>query len=390
MALRIGFLTNPIAGMGGAVGLKGTDGVVAQALQRGASPRAPPRALEALQAILLQVARDSPTDRPLWVTASGQMGAQLLAQAGVPPAEVEEVYQPADPTSAADTRSAVEAFVAAGVALVLFCGGDGTARDVVSVCGTRVPVLGIPAGVKMYSGVFGVTPAAVGTIVVDVLTSRIGTAEVEVLDLDEEAYRAGEWKVRLFQVARTPFEPTLVQMGKMLVEEIAEEEIRHGIGVDVAEQIRDDPSVLWLLGPGSTVAEVARALGIEHTLLGIDAICDGKRVGTDLGEEQLLALVGRYARTKVVVSPIGAQGFILGRGNLQLSPAVLRAVGLSNLVVLATPAKLARTPTLRVDTGDRQLDSQLAAKGSILVVIAERTMRLVPLQVVGSEGEPPA
>ena len=215
---RIGFLVNPIAGMGGRVGLKGTDGVVAEAARLGAEPVANVRALAALRhfAELLkaaQAARDPPAIR--WLTASGAMGGDALAAAGF--TEIDIVHDaPANP-SAQDTIAAVGKFLAAGIDLVLFCGGDGTARDICGVTGDATPVLGIPAGVKMYSGVFALTPAHAAEVLMRHLRHEIGLAEVEILDLDEEKYRRNEWAVRLYMAARTPFEPAYVQAAKVLV-----------------------------------------------------------------------------------------------------------------------------------------------------------------------------
>jgi predicted polyphosphate/ATP-dependent NAD kinase len=205
---QIGFIINPIAGMGGRVGLKGTDTVVAEAVRRGATPTANARALEALQqfARLCAGAQHAPDVR--WLTAAGNMGLGALQGAGFAAAEV--VHAPSGAPSAEDTRIATGKFLAARVDLVLFCGGDGTARDICVITGDAVPVLGIPAGVKMYSGVFGVTPARTAQILLRYLTGEIGLADVEIVDLDEEKYRRDEWAVRLYMSARTPFEPTYV------------------------------------------------------------------------------------------------------------------------------------------------------------------------------------
>lgn len=374
---RIGFLINPIAGMGGRVGLKGTDGVVDEAVRRGAEPVAHGRAVEALRALRGLLAGSPGAVQVGWLTCAGAMGAAALEEAGFTGALV--VRESGSATSAKDTEAAVAAFLEAGVDLILFCGGDGTARDICKAAGTGTPVLGIPSGVKMYSGVFGVTPARTAEILMGFLEGRLSLAEAEVLDLDEDRYRRDEWAVRLYYAARTPFEPSYSQTAKVLIEESSDAEVKEDIGEDLKEEIEANPDILYLLGPGSTVRTVAAALGIAKTLLGIDAIAGGRLVAADLDERGLLDLLEAHARRKLILSPIGAQGFVLGRGNLQLSPAVIRRIGHANLIVVATPAKLARTPVLRFDTGDEELDAAFAAQGYLSVRVGYHRRRLVKI-----------
>ena len=372
---RIGFLINPIAGMGGRVGLKGTDGVAAEAARRGAEPTAKKRASETLCKFknLLDDTLNPPEIR--WLTAAGAMGREALMSAGF--VSIEIVYEAPTESSARDTRAAVERFLDAGVELVLFCGGDGTARDICTITGESTPVLGIPAGVKMYSGVFGVTPGRTAEILMRFLTREIGLARVDIVDLDEEKYRRDEWAVQLYMSAQTPFEPTYLQSAKALISGANEDAIKE----DIAEQLREDievkPDTLFLLGPGSTVQAVGRALRIDKTLLGIDAVSNGKIVGKDLDERQILDLLDRHSDCQLVLSPIGAQGFLLGRGNLPLSPAVIHRIGADNIVIISTPAKLARTPLLRFDTGDAALDAAMISRKFLSVIIGYHRSRLV-------------
>jgi predicted polyphosphate/ATP-dependent NAD kinase len=372
MAL-VGFIINPIAGMGGRVGLKGTDDVAAQAMRLGAAPIAQERALEALHELRRLIERESPVLAIRWLTASGAMGLDALHAAGF--TAVEAVYEAAGESSARDTAACAAKCVAAGVDLTLFCGGDGTARDICAVTGTATPVLGIPSGVKMYSGVFGVTPARTAELCLRFLKGEIGTARVDVLDLDEEKLRAGAWAVRLHMAASTPFEPSLTQAGKALIASGDDDEVTADIAAELRERIAADD--LLLFGPGSTVQALARALGLDKTLLGIDAFAGGRSAGSDLNERQLLDLLSRRRRCLLVLSPIGVQGFVLGRGNQPLSPAVIRRIGIDNMIVVATPAKLARTPVLRFDSGDAALDSQLTSRRYLPVVIGYRRQRLV-------------
>jgi predicted polyphosphate/ATP-dependent NAD kinase len=374
----VGFVVNPVAGMGGRVGLKGTDDMEDEARRRGASPMARTRALAMLQDLKVRLSKE--TDKPAieWIACAGEMGANVLAEAGF---MIARVVPAEEASSSRDTEAAAAAFQTAGVDLVLFCGGDGTARDIASVIGRRTPMLGIPSGVKMYSGVFGVSPARTAEILLRFLKRELRLVEAEVLDLDEEKYRAGQWAVRLYQTVLTPFEPTYTQLSKQLIIETADAEVKAEIASYLAEIIAGDPDALFILGPGSTIEAVAREMGIAKTLLGIDAVVDGKLAGRDMSERDIHALLARHPRCKLLLSPIGAQGFVLGRGNLQLSPEALRRIGIRNMVVAATPAKLARTAVLRFDTSDPSLDSELAALGYLPVVVGYRRHRLMKIVV---------
>jgi len=371
----IGFLINPIAGVGGRVGLKGTDGVAREAVKRGAEPIANARALEALRELKSLLAGAPHPPAIAWLTASGAMGYDALRTAGF--LTIEVVYDAAAESCTRDTCAAVERFLAAGADIVLFCGGDGTARDICSLTGEATPILGIPSGVKMYSGVFGITPARTADVLFRYLTQAIGLASVEILDLDEESYRRDEWMARLYMSAKTPFEPTYVQAAKTIIAGADEDTIKEEIAEHLREEIADKPDALFLLGPGSTVQAVARAFHVDKTLLGIDAIANGKVVGKDLNEQQILELLARYGERKLILSPIGAQGFVLGRGNQPLSPAVIRLIGAGNIILIASPAKLARTPHLRFDTGDDDLDTDLISRKFFSVVIGYHRTRMV-------------
>jgi predicted polyphosphate/ATP-dependent NAD kinase len=376
-AMRIGFLINPIAGMGGRVGLKGTDGVLEKAVALGAEPVAPGRAEQMLGQLRQALDREKLPCVIEWLTCSGKMGEQALRAFGFD--DIEVVHQTSAKPSANDTTAAAHAFIQAKADLVVFCGGDGTARDIVAITKDNVPVLGIPSGVKMYSGVFGITVAKTADIIVCFLRGEIPIATVDVVDLDEERYRQGEWAVRLHHTALTPFEPTRTQLAKALIAESSDAAVKAEIAEELCELIRTDSDRLYLLGPGSTIRAVAEGLGVDKTLLGIDALVAGRLVGHDLNETGLWALLERYQEASLIVSPIGAQGFVLGRGNLQISPKIVRRIGIDNILVVATPAKIARTTTLRFDTGDSALDSAFQEKGYISVVTGFRRRRLVPV-----------
>lgn len=307
------------------------------------------------------------------------MGEDTLRHCGF--IDFDVVYKPEDEPTATDTRAAIEAFLAAGSDLILFCGGDGTARDISSITGLDTPILGIPSGVKMYSGVFATTPERTAEIVLGYAEGRLEVAATEVLDLDEDKYRRGIWSIRLTGSARTPREPTYTQAAKAMISEQGDDEIKVDIADELVDEIASHPDTLYLLGPGSTVQSIADGLGLEKTVLGIDAVVGGKMVGHDLNEAAINDLVSQHPDARLILSPIGAQGFVLGRGNLQVSPTILRQIGLQNLIVIATPAKLLQTPLLRFDTGDPDLNEDISDLKFLPVIVGNHRRRLVPISV---------
>ena len=356
---RVGLIVNPIAGMGGRVGLKGTDGeAYYEAVRRGARPVAPLRAAEFLRAL--------PAGLRLLVP-NGVMGEEEAREHGAHlEVEVVRCASEAWPTTAEDTRRCAAA-MADRVAILAFVGGDGTARDVVSAVDERVPVIGVPAGVKMYSAVFAQTPRDAALAVAEYLAGGLGLVRAEVLDIDEGAFRAGRLSVRHYGYALVPGSPRVVTSGKEAMQ-YDEEELR-SIARYVVDNMVD--GALYILGPGSTVAAIAAELGFPKTLLGVDAVTKEGVVGLDLDERGLLEAVRRYGRAYIVLSPIGGQGFILGRGNQQISPAVVRAVGVGNIIIVATKSKLRDLRVLRVDTGDPELDELLRGYRRVVVGYGE-------------------
>lgn len=347
---KIGFLINPIAGMGGAVGLKGTDGLAKEARARGARPLAAERARACLRKL-------SPKAKSLlFFTASGEMGEIALIEFNL---NYRIVYTLREESSSRDTNEACQAFIKNEVDLILFCGGDGTARDVASLAG-QVPILGIPAGVKMHSGVFAISPEAAAELTLGFIRGDLKVRETEIVDVDEELYRAGELQTRLYAIAKTPYQPVLVQERKRIYSSSSEEEFKDQIALFASEFMRDGSA--YVLGAGTTTARIAELLGLEKTLLGVDVVQEEKLLLKDARERDLLAMLEREKSVKVIVSPIGAQGFILGRGSQQISPAVLKRVGAGNLIVVSTPHKLAELSCLLVDTGDPDLDRILSGK----------------------------
>lgn len=351
---RIGVVVNPIAGMGGRVGLKGTDGKVQEARERGAEPRARDRAREAMDA-LHQRAPETEI-----LTYGDPMGATIVGEVGFNPIVVGE---PASPETTADeTRTAVRTFLDRGVDLVLFVGGDGTAVDVVEALDdAETPILGVPAGVKVYSSVFAVTPRAAGRIAADFDE----TERREVNDVDEDAFRGGEVRTELKALAMAPAVAE-VQSTKQLRGGSVE-----GLAAAVADRV--EPGVTYVLGPGSTVGAIADALGFESTPLGVDVWRDGTVMVRDGSEADIIDALGED--NVVIVSPIGGQGFIFGRGNPQISPEVISQ---SEVQVVASRRKLDDLGVLRVDTGDPDLDDALRGWLRVRVGrVEERLMKVV-------------
>lgn len=352
--VRIGFLVNPIAGMGGRVGLKGTDGKAAEARKRGAEPVAGERAILCAKAL-----KDAAGSLDI-LTCAHTMGQDHLD--GM---EHKVVYECSESTSAQDTKSACEAFEAEGAKLILFTGGDGTARDVYSAVEDRIPVIGVPAGVKMHSSVFAVNPAAAGKLALAYAQGEAGLHDAEVVDVDEDAYRRNELKTRVYGVMKVPYIRQLVQDAKAIYSSGDDEQAKEGIA-EFASEFMSDGSA-YVVGAGSTTKAIGDRLGIDKTLLGVDVVKDGKLIIKDAGEKELLKVLEEEDKVKVIVSPIGAQGFVFGRGTQQISPAVLAKAGVKNIIYVATPQKLNSVPHLLVDTGDPLLDSEIAGYRSVVI-----------------------
>jgi predicted polyphosphate/ATP-dependent NAD kinase len=349
---RLGLIVNPIAGMGGRVALKGTDGVVEEARARGAVPTAAERAERTLTR--LERCRDQIT----LVAAPGPMGADLTAAHSFTTEVLPGAH--AGVTTAADTRAAAAELRRRAVDLLLFAGGDGTTRDIHDVVGERLPILGIPTGVKMHSGVFAATPEHAGDVACSYAAApgRAELREAEVVDVDEEALRRGTLTTRLYGAARVPADRLRVQPTKAAAA-ASDAQALDAVCSRIADAM--DPRRVYLLGPGTTTRRIMAHLGLPKTLLGIDAVRAGSLLAADLTETQLLELLAEEPAT-LLVGIVGGQGALFGRGNQQLSAAVLRRLGLDNIEIVAGLQKLLSLdpPVLHVDTGDPALDAALA------------------------------
>lgn len=370
---RLGLIINPVAGVGGAVALKGSDGVVEQALALGAVPMAGEKTRKALEPLLPLA------DQLEIYSVAGAMGAELAAEMGF---QVRICYQPAQlDTSAADTEAAALALAEAGVDLLLFAGGDGTARNICTVVQDKTTVLGIPAGCKIHSGVYAISPAAAGKVIAQLVAGELVTlTEAAVMDIDEVAFRQGVVKARRYGEMRIPAELRYVQNVKSGGKEV-EELVLDDLAAYVATQMDDD--VRYVMGSGSTVAAVMAELGLDNTLLGVDVVENGELIASDVTAAQLLELVQGHA-CKLVITLIGGQGHVFGRGNQQLSPAVIRAIGRDNILLIATKTKLKQLAgrPLLADTGDAELDRELQGLIPLLVGYNDYVMYRLGLEDV--------
>lgn len=357
MRLTIGLIINPVAGLGGAVALKGSDNVAQLALERGAEAKANARAQQALE-ILLPYRADL-----MVVTAPKLMGESLCQMLGfehriVSFAGDQCLDQNVLSSSAQDTLNAAAAIMAADVDVLVFVGGDGTARNIYSAVGDQLPVLGVPAGVKIHSGVYAVTPGAAGKVLELLMTNQLVTLmDADVMDIDEVLFRQGIVKAKRYGEMQVPAELRYMQAVKMGGKE-SNELVLADIAADVINQMDDE---LFVIGSGSTTEFLMAELGLDNTLLGIDLVCRQSLLASDVTERQLLAEIAKHDEVKLVITLIGGQGHVFGRGNQQLSPAVIRAIGKDNIIVIATKTKIEalNNRPLLVDTGDRELDNAL-------------------------------
>jgi predicted polyphosphate/ATP-dependent NAD kinase len=372
--MKLGFIVNPIAGMGGRVGLKGTDGVLKEATARGAKPVAPKRATEFLEKL-----KENMTETRVEIlTCPGIMGEEEAEAASVP-VQVLPMKIPEE-TTAEDTKTAVKLMAKARVDLVVFVGGDGTAKDIFDAmqdCG-EVPVLGVPSGVKMYSGIFAVNPSDAVYVVLAFAENHAEITEFEVMDADEKAIRSDTFAVKLHGLLKGPFLPMRIQGSKQVSPAtVDEKENQTAIARFIIEEIK--PEATYILGPGTTVRHIAELLGVEKTVLGVDIYKKGAVI-LDVDEKRIFDEVMDWQKAWIVLSPIGHQGILLGRGNQQVSPEIIKRVGKQRIIVAATKSKLQSIEegVLRVDTGDVEVDEMF--KGYIRVVTDYREWRLMPVQ----------
>ncbi len=351
---KLGVIINPYAGLGGSVGLKGSDGeaIRSEAFARGAEQRAPARMQRTLESI-------SELNQQIEVICfAGDMGEVAAKNAGFIPRIIGVAKN--NPSEAEDTCAAAQALMNEQADLILFAGGDGTARLIADVVGTVQPVLGVPSGVKMHSGVYAISPEAAGEILKQLLTGKlVNIAERDVKDIDEEAFRNGQVRARFYGTLLVPEDSQNLQQVKNAGTE--RDELAQ---LDVAQEMIDQlqPDTLYLVGPGSTTHLFLQELGLEGSLLGVDLLLNNKLIALDVSAPQIVQQLDNFTgQVKIIITAIGGQGHILGRGNQQFTPAIVRRIGKDNIYIIAARGKILALDgrPLLVDTNDPQLDKQL-------------------------------
>ncbi len=375
--MKLGFVVNPFAGIGGAVALKGSDGkaTVELALSRGAQLSAEKRAAVAMQKVS---ALDHTDDELVIYTATGDMGENVLVAQGLP---CETVYPVGETSSAADTKSLIRLFVEKQVDIIVFAGGDGTARDVLDAMDEMadsdnnavIPVIGIPAGVKIHSAVYATTPTHAGELIALILSGEaLSLHDSQVMDLDEQAFREGRVNARCYGYLSVPVDDTrmqLIKQGGLNHEQVTV----HDIATDIIETMEAD--VFYLIGSGSTTAEIMAQLSLSNTLLGIDIVYNQELIASDVDEQTLLQTISGHP-AKIVVTVIGGQGHVFGRGNQQFSAKLIDQLGRENIIIVATNEKLRsldKRPMIS-DTGDSELDKKLSGLYPVITGYQQKTL----------------
>lgn len=364
--MKVGLIVNPIAGIGGKVGLRGSDGpeILARARALGARAESNVKTLVALRALA-----ENATQVQIY-TCPGAMGEEVCLKAGFKPVFI---YQtPAHKTATGDTTSAdtvaaARSMCEAGVELLLFAGGDGTARNIMDAVGEKVLVLGIPAGCKIHSGVYALNPRDAGALAAKVVNGSITMSKAaEVMDIDEDLFRQNIVQARLYGYLCIPDDALLMQCSKSAGSSGETEEVA-AVAEYVAEQM--EPEVLYIVGTGSTTAAVMQELGLPFTLLGVDLVYNKQVLARDCTEQQILAALTKYPQAKIIATVIGGQGYVFGRGNQQISAAVLKRVGRDNVLILAAKSKIFSLPNRRlyVDTGDPLVNKMFTGYARVIV-----------------------
>ncbi len=362
MRKRLGLIVNPIAGMGGRVALKGSDGeeTIRRAKELGAIPISPQRTMEALKRMI------TIKDHIELFTYPYSMGQEEAKESGFDPIVVGSIKK--GETSSSDTQMAAKEMAELRVDLLLFAGGDGTARDIYDAIGDSLAVLGIPAGVKIHSAAYAINPFMAGELGAMYLKGSTSLLhEVEVMDIDEKLLREEDRvSAKLYGYLKIPCDRRLTQ-GPKQASCAGEHEMAmtQTIAERIVENMEDD--CLHIIGPGTTTRAVMERLGLRNTLLGVDVLKGKKLLANDVTATELFRLIEKK-KAKIIITPIGGQGYIFGRGNQQISPEIIQKVGVKNIIVIATPSKIfsLMLKPLLVDTGDEDVNQML--RGYVRVV----------------------
>lgn len=351
--MRIGLVINPFAGAGGRIGHKGSDDL----------------RLENPELSLRLERFFSKAPEGLYLVPKGKMGERFLVNSGK---RYQTLKSGRDNSTREDTIRAVKELTSYGVDIIVFAGGDGTARDVAEALGDReVPILGIPTGVKMHSGVFASTPEAAGVLLNSFHQGRAEVVRAEVLDVDEEAYRRGQYVVKLYYIVYT------IKFQNLLVNSKEEYNTQEDLD-DIAQFFLDEllnENTYYIMGPGTTVKTVEKKLGYSPNFLSTDVFLGGKPVKFNVSYQDLLKLTGELKPVKLVVTPIGGQGFVIGRGNQEIGPEVLARISKEDVIILSSREKLSWIECLRFDTGSPELDSKF--EGVYRVIVGYREFMAV-------------
>jgi len=368
---RLGLIINPVAGIGGRVALKGSDGEEIQqlAMQRGAIPLAESRMQQALQLLI-----EYKSEIHIY-TAANEMGENLCKSLGFQTTVVNPLS--GTHTSASDTEETAQKCLEQGVDLLLFAGGDGTARNIYHALKNTVsapPVIGVPAGCKIHSSVYAVTPSHAGELLSLIIKGRaLSLSEASVMDIDEDEFRENRVKAKLHGYLNVPAENQFMQsmkQGGINQKEIALQDI----AACLVETMDDDR--LYLIGSGTTPKAILDELQLPATLLGIDAVKNHQLLASDVNEQQILQLLETNKQVTLIITIIGGQGHVFGRGNQQISPEVIRQIGVENIVIISTPEKIhsLKGQPMRVDTGDEELNKSLYGMVPVITGYDEKTL----------------
>lgn len=357
---KVGIIVNPIAGMGGAVALKGTDGedILQRALDLGAIKKSPDKMIRALKELL------PIKDSIEILTCPADMGEDEVKELGFNYNLVVSIYN--NTTSSAHTILAARRMVDDGADIIIFAGGDGTARDMYTAIGNKCTVIGVPAGVKIHSPVYAINPTMAGKMALKYLKGNMKSiTEAEVMDIDEDAFRKNQVRTKLYGYLSIPSEEHFFQ-NKKAPTPFKENISKEAIAQYVIDQMEND--IVYIIGPGSTTEGIITNMNLDNTLLGVDIVQNKILLKKDATEEEILDIV-RTHKCKVIITPIGGQGYLFGRGNHQLSDKVIKVVGKDNIMVVSTESKIRalKFKPFYVDTGNEAVDNMLS--GYVRVII---------------------